>query len=113
MQKDDIIKTLPVKLSGDSQPICMNHHDYEFDASPLGKNAQKLQAHEKNNQQFSFAIERLPDFQESDYVNGELAFEYGHKKEHLTIKLNKKTEGDFHQLSGDSIQQTFQYPGES
>lgn len=44
----------------------------------------------KNNQQFSFAIERLPDFQESDYVIGELAFEYGHKKEHLSIKLNKK-----------------------
>lgn len=95
IQTDDIIYNLPARLVGERQYICINHHDYEFDAAPLGKNAQMLQAYEKNNQQFSFAIDRLPDFPESDYVNGELAFEYGHKKEHLTIKLNKKLKGFF------------------
>jgi hypothetical protein len=95
IQTNDIIYNLPARLVGDKQYICMNHHDYAFRTAPLGIHAQMVMAQEKSRQQFDFAIDRLPEFPESDYVTGELAFEYGQKKEHLTIKLNKKMKGLF------------------
>jgi len=95
IRTNDIIYNLPAKLIGDRQYICINHHDYGFDAELPGSNAPMLPNVADDSRMFSFVIDRLPDFPETDYMTREIEFDYGRKKEHLSIRLNKTMRGFF------------------
>ena len=87
VQSNDQIYNLPGKLINGVQYICLNYHDYNYTTENIIDQT-ILSEMSNESKPFSFGISKLPASNPQNYVEKELAFEYGNKEEKIKIHLD-------------------------
>jgi hypothetical protein len=90
----DVVYNLPIKLIDGRQYVCLNFHDYGFRTNPdPGPVTLIGTGSPHSGKDFSFTIDRLPEFPETAYCQRDLAFSFGKRREHLKIRINEALKG--------------------
>lgn len=96
IQCDENIYNIPYRIQDGKQYVCLNYHDYgsniDFDKEPFKPVAIALPPFNKT---FSYKIDKLPNFRESDYVDKELQFTYNAFDYNFKIKINPQIKSLF------------------
>lgn len=97
VQSENDIENLPYFTLDGNTYICLNYHDYgelfNIDNPYILADIGDLIT--ENPQSFSYAVTRLPSFDEDSYIDKELSFTYKGKKHHLTVKVNTEVASIF------------------
>ncbi|GAB3424048.1 hypothetical protein [Niabella aquatica] len=93
---DENIYNIPYRMKDGQQYVCLNYHDYgsniDFDKSIFTVVNIALPHMSKT---FSYKINKLPRFNESDYVDKQLQFTYNTNEYYFKIKINPQIKSLF------------------
>ncbi|MGE9311595.1 hypothetical protein ACLOAU_08115 [Niabella sp. CJ426] len=96
IQCDENIYNIPYRIKDGKQYVCLNYHDYgsniNFDKEPFKPVEIILPAFNKT---FSYKIDRLPTFNDTDYIDKELQFTYNSSDYNFKIKINPQIKNLF------------------
>jgi hypothetical protein len=83
------VYNLPVKSVEGGEYVCLNFHDYGFDEDVATLGMDFLRTQSAGGRDFSFQIDRLPEFPESSYVERSLEFPYGRSLQTFHVRTNE------------------------
>ena len=89
VRTSDRVYNLPIKTAAEKEYVCLNFHDYGFDERVSNLEMDFVHSPTGRGTDFSFAIDRLPDFPESSFVDRDLSFNYGRRTERFQVKTNE------------------------
>jgi hypothetical protein len=82
------VYNLPVKSVEGREYVCLNFHDYGFDEGLTTLGMEFVKAQNAAGRDFSFQIDRLPEFPASAYVARDLSFPYGRSLQTFQVRTN-------------------------
>lgn len=89
VRSSDRIYNLPVKSMDGKQFVCLNFHDYGYDERIASVGMAFVKPQSSAGSDFSFTIDRLPEFPASAYVERDLSFPYGRTRQTLHVTTNE------------------------
>jgi hypothetical protein len=95
VQSDENIYNIPYRLKDGKQYVCLNYHDYgniDFEKNRFTEVSLQAPANVKP---FSYKVTHLPDFNEADYTEKEVQFNYHHHQYQFHIRLNAQVKTIF------------------
>jgi hypothetical protein len=95
VQSDEKIYNIPSRIQNGKQYVCLNYHDYgniDFDKNKFTEVALTLP---ENVKPFSYKITHLPDFNEQDYTEKKVQFNYYEDVYQFKIKVNPQVKNIF------------------
>lgn len=107
---DEDIADIPFFMVDSNKYMCLNYHDYakaDLNADPPVP--VKIVV-EGANHPFSYKVTRMPDFRPEHDIEKKLAFVYGHKSYHFSIKLNTDVQAVFANYPGVDFESYFNIP---
>ncbi|WP_346236189.1 hypothetical protein ABDK00_016720 [Niabella insulamsoli] len=91
IQCDENIYNIPYRQQNGRQYVCLNYHDYgsniNFEKEVFKGVAIALPEPQRI---FSYKIEKLPDFNDADYIDKKLQFTYNTNEYNFSIKINSQ-----------------------
>lgn len=88
VQTDDAVFNLPFYYKDNKQFVCLNYHDYGYFELNQEKYEEIKTGYTSAGKPFSYKVTRIPEGQNSAYVEKELRFNYYESINHFTVKLN-------------------------
>ena len=95
VQCDENIYNIPYRLKGGKQYVCLNYHDYGSIAFEENKFEEIVLQQCDNAKPFSYKVTHLPEFNQADYAEKEILFDYGLNQYQFRIKLNPQVKTIF------------------
>lgn len=95
VQSDENIYNIPFRTVGDKQYVCLNYHDYgaiDFAKHQFTDVTPTIIANAKP---FSYKVNQLPDFKQTDYAEKEVQFSDGLNQYSFLLKLNPQVKAIF------------------
>lgn len=89
VRTSDRIYNLPLKTVDGNQYVCLNFHDYGYDERLASIGMDFVKPQSDGGSDFSFSIDRLPEFPASAYVERDLSFPYGRTRQTLHVSTNE------------------------
>lgn len=88
VQSDEVVYNIPFRTIDGRQYVCLNYHDYgsiDFDQHVFNEITTAITPGARP---FSYKVNRLPDFRQSDYAEKEIDFNDGPNFYSFRIKIN-------------------------
>lgn len=88
VQSDENIYNIPYHMADGKQYVCLNYHDYgtiDFEKNRFSDVTPIIVANAKA---FSYKVQRLPEFKQTDYAEKEVQFSDGMREYSFRIKVN-------------------------
>ena len=91
----DNIYNIPCYIKNDQQFVCLNYHDYNNDVAFDIEVFEEVDGDPGNARNFSYQVNRLPDFPDELYEDRDIQFDYGQQRFHFTVKVNPQVQALF------------------
>lgn len=91
VQSNENVYDIPSMLYNQEQYICLNYHDYGSDINFKQGRFQDIQVvgRKSGAKEFSYQINRMPDFNPDSYEVKPIQFAYGQRNYEFKVKVNK------------------------
>lgn len=89
IRTSDRVYNLPFKTIEGRQYVCLNFHDYGYDEAVAAVGMRFLRPDTPSASDFSFSIDRLPEFPASAYVERDLTFPFGRTRQTFQVRTNE------------------------
>jgi len=88
VQTEDAIFNIPFYYKEGRQYVCLNYHDYGYFEIKQEKYEEIKTGYANTGKAFSYKVTRIPEGNNSAYIDRELRFNYYESISHFTVKLN-------------------------
>lgn len=110
VQSDDNIYNIPYRIENNKQYVCLNYHDYisiDFEKEKFTDVAIKIPGAVNG---FSYKVSHLPLFNQADYQERDLKFNYHETTYRFKIKLNQQIKNIFANYPAVDYESYFNIP---
>lgn len=89
VRSDDNIYDIPYRLKGDTKYVCLNYHDYGYNIDFKKEKFDVIDVQVPGDKiSFSYKLTQMPKFDEKDYREKDIQFNYADATYHFKIKTN-------------------------